>query len=134
MYSLYPIGQIQSRLISAADAPRQGWEDAPDAWLEIDPRFATALRGVTPGAELIVITWLHQAKRDVLEVHPRGDARNPLKGVFATRSPHRPNPLGLHRVTVREISGTRLRIGPIEAIDGTPVIDIKAVIADTNDG
>src|SRR5262247_1386911 len=96
--------------------------------LELDPALARALLGMNVGDELIVITWLHRADRDTLEVHPRGDPRNPLTGVFSTRSPHRPNPLGLHVVKVREISDTRLRIGPIEAIDGTPVVDIKPVI------
>ena len=127
-YSLRPVGRIRSTLRAPGEAPRQGSEGAPDAWLELDPAFARALSGVAPGDELIVITWLHRADRGVLEVHPRGDPANPLAGVFATRSPHRPNPLGLHRVTVREIAGTRLRIGPIEAIDGTPVVDLKPVL------
>jgi tRNA-Thr(GGU) m(6)t(6)A37 methyltransferase TsaA len=125
---LRPIGYIRSTLRDAASAPKQGTEGAPDAWLEIDPALARALRGMNAGDELIVITWLHLADREMLEVHPRGDPRNPLTGVFSTRSPHRPNPLGLHRVTVREIADARLRIGPIEAIDGTPVIDIKPLI------
>jgi tRNA-Thr(GGU) m(6)t(6)A37 methyltransferase TsaA len=125
---LRPIGYIRSTLRDAASAPKQGTEGAPDAWLEIDPALARALRGMSAGNELIVITWLHLADRETLEVHPRGDLRNPLTGVFSTRSPHRPNPLGLHRVTVREIADARLRIGPIEAIDGTPVIDIKPLI------
>jgi tRNA-Thr(GGU) m(6)t(6)A37 methyltransferase TsaA len=127
-YPLVPVGVIQSTLRSPTDAPRQGVEGAPDAWLDVVPSFAAGLRGVVPGDELIVITWLHEARRDVLQVHPRGDPALPLTGVFATRSPHRPNPLGLHRVTVREIAGTRLRIGPIETIDGTPVVDVKAVL------
>jgi len=130
MYSLAPIGQIRSTLKSTHEAPRQGSEGAPDAWLEIDPAYVGALKGVTAGDELIVITWLHQADREVLQVHPRGNITNPLTGVFATRSPARPNPLGLHRVTVREISGTKLLIGPIEAIDGTPVVDVKATLDD----
>jgi len=130
MYSLAPIGQIRSTLKSTHEAPRQGSEGAPDAWLEIDPAYAGGLKGVTAGDELIVITWLHQADREVLQVHPRGKVMNPLTGVFATRSPARPNPLGLHRVTVREISGTKLLIGPIEAIDGTPVVDVKATLDD----
>jgi tRNA-Thr(GGU) m(6)t(6)A37 methyltransferase TsaA len=125
---LRPIGYIRSTLRDAASAPKQGAEGAPDAWLELDPALARTLLGMNAGDELIVITWLHHADRDTLEVHPRGDPRNPLTGVFSTRSPHRPNPLGLHVVTVREISDTRLRIGPIEAIDGTPVVDIKPVI------
>ena len=132
-YSLRPIGHIRSSLRALEDAPRQGSEGAPDAWLDVDPAFARALFRITPGDEVVVITWLHRADRDVLEVHPRGDPANPLTGVFATRSPHRPNPLGLHRVTVREVSGTRLRIGPIEAIDDTPVVDVKAVLVDSAD-
>lgn len=127
-YLLHPIGRIRSTLRSLADAPRQGAEGAPDAWLEVDPAYARALSGIAAGDALIVITWLDRAQRDVLEVHPRGDPANPLTGVFATRSPHRPNPLGLHRVSVREIAGTRLRVGPIEAIDGTPVVDIKIAL------
>jgi tRNA-Thr(GGU) m(6)t(6)A37 methyltransferase TsaA len=125
---LRPIGYIRSTLRDMAAAPKQGVEGAPDAWLEVDPALERALGGMNAGDELIVITWLHLTDRDTLEVHPRGDPRNPLTGVFSTRSPHRPNPLGLHRVTVREIAGTRLLIGPIEAIDGTPVVDIKPVI------
>jgi tRNA-Thr(GGU) m(6)t(6)A37 methyltransferase TsaA len=132
-YPVRPIGHIRSTLRTLDDAPRQGSEGAPDAWLEVNPRFERALSGLAKGDDIIVITWLHRANRDVLEVHPRGDPKNPLTGVFATRSPHRPNPLGLHRVTVYEISGTRLRIGPIEAIDGTPVVDVKAVLSDYAD-
>jgi tRNA-Thr(GGU) m(6)t(6)A37 methyltransferase TsaA len=109
-------------------APRQGSEGAPDAWLELSPAFAKGLLGISAGDAAVVVTWLHQADRGVLETHPRNDRTIPLTGVFATRSPNRPNPLGLHRVTVREIAGTRLRIGPIEAIDGTPVVDIKPVL------
>jgi tRNA-Thr(GGU) m(6)t(6)A37 methyltransferase TsaA len=127
---LHPIGYIRSTLTGLRSAPRQGSEGAPDAWLEVDGAFARALSGIARGDDVIVITWLHRADRQVLEVHPRGDPEVPLAGVFATRSPHRPNPLGLHRVTVREIDGTRLRIGPIEAIDGTPVVDVKPVLAD----
>ena len=130
---LQVVGRIQSVLRSKDEAPRQGSEGAPDAWLDLDPAFEPALRGVAAGDEVILITWLHRGNREVLQVHPRGDPEIPIAGVFATRSPDRPNPLGLHRVTVREISGTRLRIGPIEAIDGTPVVDIKPVLDDTDD-
>jgi tRNA-Thr(GGU) m(6)t(6)A37 methyltransferase TsaA len=129
-FTLRPIGQLRSTLRDPATAPKQGREGAPDAWLEVDAAFADALLGVAAGDELIVITWLHRADRGVLQVHPRGDPQAPLSGVFATRSPHRPNPLGLHRVTVREVAGPRLRVGPIEAIDGTPVVDVKAVLDD----
>jgi tRNA-Thr(GGU) m(6)t(6)A37 methyltransferase TsaA len=127
-FSLRPIGRIRSELRSREDAPRQGSEGAPDAWLEVDSSYARALSGIAKGDGLVVVTWLHEADREVLEVHPRDDPGRPLAGVFATRSPDRPNPLGLHRVTVREIAGTRLRIGPIEAIDGTPVVDVKAAL------
>jgi len=131
---LRPIGYIRSTLEGLQSAPRQGSEGAPDAWLELDAGFERALSGIATGDDIIVITWLHRADRGVLEVHPRGDRTIPLAGVFATRSPNRPNPLGLHRVTVRELAGTRLRIGPIEAIDGTPVVDIKPILADCSDG
>jgi tRNA-Thr(GGU) m(6)t(6)A37 methyltransferase TsaA len=136
-YTLEPVGFIHSTVKGREDAPRQGTEGAPDAWLEIEPRFAEALLGMEVGHELIVITWLHEAKRDVLKGHPRNDPTRPLTGVFYTRSPARPNPLGLHPVTVREVdpplregygatSGTRIKIGPIEVFDGTPVVDIKS--------
>jgi tRNA-Thr(GGU) m(6)t(6)A37 methyltransferase TsaA len=127
-FSLRPIGYIRSTLRTRKNAPRQASEGAPDAWLEVDPAFARGLSRIAAGDDVMVITWLHRADREVLEVHPRDEPDIPLTGVFATRSPDRPNPLGLHRVTVREVSGTRLRIGPIEAIDGTPVVDIKPVI------
>jgi tRNA-Thr(GGU) m(6)t(6)A37 methyltransferase TsaA len=126
-YILQPVGFIHSTLKTREEAPRQGPEGGPDAWLEIEPQFADALLGMEVGHELIVITWLHEARRDVLKNHPRSDPSRPLTGVFYTRSPARPNPLGLHPVTVREISGTRLRIGPIEVFDGTPVVDMKSV-------
>jgi tRNA-Thr(GGU) m(6)t(6)A37 methyltransferase TsaA len=128
-FSLRPIGIIRSTLADRREAPRQGSEGAPDAWLEVHAWAAGGLDGIASGDELLVITWLHRGSRDVLQVHPRGDRRRRLAGVFATRSPDRPNPLGLHRVTVREIDGARLRIGPIEAIEGTPVVDIKPVLS-----
>jgi tRNA-Thr(GGU) m(6)t(6)A37 methyltransferase TsaA len=99
-----------------------------DAWLEVNASVAEGLEGIAVGDELIVITWLHQAQRDILKVHPRGDQTVPLAGVFVTRSPDRPNPLGLHQVTVLEIAGERVKVGPIEAIDGTPVVDLKPVL------
>lgn len=132
-YPIWPIGFIRSALKSRSEAPRQGGEGAPDAWLEINPEFVEGLRNIEVGDEVIVIAWLHAAKRDVLSVHPRNDYSAPLAGVFSTRSPDRPNPLGLHRVTVREIAGHRLKIGPIEAIDGTPVADLKPVLEDSAD-
>lgn len=127
-YSLYPIGFLQSPLKRREQAPRQGREGAPNAWLEVDATVAEALEGIEVGHEIILITWLHQAQRDILKTHPRNDETLPLAGVFATRSPDRPNPLGLHHVTVLSIDGRRLQVGPIEAIDGTPVVDIKPVL------
>jgi tRNA-Thr(GGU) m(6)t(6)A37 methyltransferase TsaA len=126
--SLRSVGVIRSALTNRREAPKQGSEGAPDAWLEVHEWAKDGLLGVAAGDNLIVITWLHQGRRDTFRVHPRGDPSNPLTGVFATRSPDRPNPLGLHPVTVHEIDGTRLRVGPMEAIDGTPVVDIKPVL------
>ena len=131
--TLRPIGVIRSSIKERSQAPKQGSEGAPDAWLEVSPFAAQAVDGLSAGNDIIVITWLHRARRDVLKVHPRSDRSRPLTGVFATRSPDRPNPLGLHRVTVRSIAGNRLRIGPIEAIDGTPVLDIKPVLSNAQD-
>ena len=127
---LRPIGVIRSKIKERSKAPKQGSEGAPDVWLEIHPSAKPALDGVEVGDELIVLTWLHRARRDTLKVHPRSDPKRQLTGVFATRSPDRPNPIGLHQVTVRRIAKNRVRIGPIEAIDGTPVIDIKPVLCE----
>ena len=124
---LDPIGVIRSTIKTRAEAPMQGAEGAPDAWLEVNESVADALDGIARGDEIIVLTWLHRARRDLLKVHPRSDPQRPLTGVFATRSPDRPNPIGIHPVTVREVQDNRLRIGPIEVIDGTPVVDIKPV-------
>jgi tRNA-Thr(GGU) m(6)t(6)A37 methyltransferase TsaA len=132
-YSLEPIGFIRSDLKCRDEAPRQGLEGAPDAWLEVNPCFVEALQGIVVGLELIIVTWLHEARRNRLKVHPRGDKSSALTGVFSTRSPDRPNPLGLHRVTVREIVDGRIRVGPMEAIDGTPVADIKPVLPESTD-
>jgi len=126
--SLRTIGVIRSELRSTVAAPRQGSEGAPDAWIELYESVRDGLLGLSAGDRLVVITWLHLADRDVLRVHPRDDARNPIRGVFATRSADRPNPLGLHVVTLHEIDGDRLHVGPIEAVDGTPVMDIKPAI------
>ena len=132
-FTLRPVGFIRSTLRALEQAPRQGSEGAPDAWLEVEPQFARALSGIVAGDDIIILTWLHRSARQVLETHPRNDPSIALAGVFATRSPDRPNPLGVHRVTVREIAGTRLRIGPIEAIDSTPVVDIKPILVDSAD-
>jgi tRNA-Thr(GGU) m(6)t(6)A37 methyltransferase TsaA len=132
-YTIEPIGVVRSELASREAAPLQGDEGAPEAWLELTAQVAQGLAGITAGDELIVLTWLHRARRDVLQVHPRGRLEAPLTGVFATRSPDRPNPVGLHRVSVLEVAGRRLRVAPIEAIDGTPVVDIKPVLARQGD-
>jgi tRNA-Thr(GGU) m(6)t(6)A37 methyltransferase TsaA len=130
-YSFNAIGVVESTLRERKNAPRQPFHDAPEAWLVIHARFADAMDGIEPGSEIILLTWLHQAKRDILKVHPGHDPKNPLAGVFATRSPDRPNPIGLHRVKVLAIEkGHRLKVDHLEAIDGTPVIDIKPVLRD----
>jgi tRNA-Thr(GGU) m(6)t(6)A37 methyltransferase TsaA len=128
LFELKPIGVVRSTLMELEDAPRQGDEGAPDAWIELMPSMRDAIHGLEPGAVILVITWLHEARRDVLQVHPRSDPANPLTGVFATRSPDRPNPIGIHRVTLHAVEGCSLRVGPLEAIDGTPVVDIKPVL------
>mgnify|MGYP000396508052 CR=1 FL=1 len=127
-YTLHPIGVVRSALTSLDAAPLQGDEGAPEAWLEITAPVAQGLVGITAGDELVVLTWLHCGRRDVLQVHPRGRLEAPLTGVFATRSPDRPNPVGLHRVSVREVRGRNLKVAPMEAIDSTPIIDIKPVL------
>src|SRR5688572_20594319 len=127
-YTIEPIGFIRSELTRLEDAPMQGDEGAPEAWLELIPQAAQGLMGIQPGDELIILTWLHLAERDVLQVHPRGDLNRPLTGVFATRSPDRPNPVGLHRVSVLEVAEQKLWVAPLEAIDGTPIVDIKPLL------
>jgi L-fuculose-phosphate aldolase len=128
-YELFPIGWVRSPLKRRADAPKQGNEGAPDARIEVESRFLPALDRLEPGQDLLILTWLHQSRRDTLAVHPRSDRSKPLHGVFATRSPDRPNPIGLHRVRLLAIenSGT-LHVAPLEAIDGTPVVDIKPAL------
>jgi tRNA-Thr(GGU) m(6)t(6)A37 methyltransferase TsaA len=128
-FTVEPIGFVHSELKQLEDAPMQGDEGAPEAWLEFTPQAAKGIAGIKAGDELIVLTWLHLADREVLQVHPRGDLGRPLTGVFATRSPDRPNPIGLHRVSVLEVAEGKLRVSPLEAIDGTPVVDIKPVLA-----
>lgn len=132
-YTCHPIGVVRSSIKSRAEAPRQGREGAPDAWLEFIPAVADGLDGIAPGDDVIVLTWMDQSRRDVLRVRPRSDPANPITGVFATRSPDRPNPIGLHRVTVRDVAGLRMLVGPIEAIDGTPIVDLKPVLPQTLD-
>jgi len=127
-YAVQSIGVVRSTLRAATEAPNQG-EGAPDALIEIDPRFVDALHRIQTGDQLIVLTWLHLADRGVVQTHPTGDTMIPLTGVFRTRSPDRPNPIGLHRVTVIALEGpTGLRVDALEAIDGTPVIDLKVAL------
>ncbi len=125
---LTAIGTVESPLTDRAQAPKQGREGSPEAWLVFEDRFAEALDGIAAGDDVLVFTWLHRANREVLRVHPRDDVSNPEQGVFNTRSSDRPNPIGLHRVHVLELDGPRLRVADLEAIDGTPVIDVKPVL------
>lgn len=125
---LVAIGTVESTLTGPEQAPKQGNEGAPDAWISFNDAVAPGLDGVEIGDELFVLTWLHRSRRDVLRTRPRGDRANPERGVFSTRSPQRPNPIGLHRIRVLEIDGPRLRVRNLEALDGTPVIDVKPVI------
>ena len=127
-YLVRPIGRVESPLVDRAAAPKQGGEGSPDAWLVFEPAVRDALRGLEAGTEVIVLTWLDRADREVLVVHPRGDPANPERGVFSTRSADRPNPVGLHRVEIVAIDGLRVRVRNLEALDGTPVVDVKPVL------
>ena len=128
-YQLEPIGRVESSLADPAAAPRQADEGAPPAWLVFEPGVLDGLSGIQPGDVVVVLTWLDRARRDVLRVHPRGDVSRPSAGAFATRSPDRPNPIGLHRVRITAVEGTRLRADALEAVDGTPILDLKPVLA-----
>jgi len=125
---LRPVGRVQSPLRDPAEAPMQAHEGAPAAWLVFDDAVTEALKDVSPGDEVLLLTWLDRADREVLAVHPRSDPSNPITGVFSTRSPDRPNPIGLHRVTVSAREGNRVQVQALEAVDGTPIIDVKAVL------
>ena len=127
-YEITPVGYVESTIKDRAGAPKQGFEGAPDAWLVFDAAVAEATRDILPGADVFVLTWLDRAERDVLAVHPRDDPANPVTGVFSTRSQDRPNPVGLHRVTVAEVDGLRIRVQGLESFDGTPVVDLKPVL------
>ena len=127
---LRPIGKVRSPLLDLDAAPRQGDEGAPEAWIELDPAVADGLEGIEVECELVVLTWLDRADRGTLRVHPRGDRSRPELGIFATRAPERPNPIGLHRVRVLEVDGTRLRVARLEAIDATPVLDLKPALGE----
>jgi tRNA-Thr(GGU) m(6)t(6)A37 methyltransferase TsaA len=124
-----PVGRVESTLTDVAAAPNQGDEGAPDAWLVFEPAVREALDGIHAGDEVLVLTWLDRARRDVLRVHPRGDRSRPEQGVFATRSPDRPNPIGLHRVRVLAVDGLRVHVSDLEAVDGTPILDVKPVLS-----
>jgi tRNA-Thr(GGU) m(6)t(6)A37 methyltransferase TsaA len=132
-YQLQPIGRVESSLTDRADAPNQGDEGGPEAWVVVRPDLHPALRGLQVHHEIVLVTWLDRGDRSVLEVHPRGDPDRPVQGVFATRSPDRPNPVGLHHVRILAIDGTRIRVSDLEAIDGTPVLDIKPALGATAD-
>jgi tRNA-Thr(GGU) m(6)t(6)A37 methyltransferase TsaA len=128
MYELQPIGWVESPLVDRAVAPKQGNEGSPQAWLVFDDQFSEGLRDLRVGDDVIVLTWLDRARRDVLVVRPRGDPANPLQGVFNTRSPDRPNPIGLHRVQILAMQGTRIQVRDLEALDRTPIVDLKPVL------
>jgi tRNA-Thr(GGU) m(6)t(6)A37 methyltransferase TsaA len=127
-YEVRAIGHVESPLVDRETAPKQGTEGAPEAWLVFDPEVAEGVRDLAVGADVFVLTWLHLAQRDVLAVHPRDDPRNPETGVFSTRSSDRPNPIGLHRVQIAAIDGLRMLVRDLEAIDGTPIVDVKPVL------
>lgn len=133
VYLLQPIGWVESPLTNRAAAPRQGDEGAPDAWLVLDAEMRAGIRDLAVGTEIIVLTWLDRARRDVLAVHPRGDQGNPIRGVFSTRSPDRPNPIGLHTVQILAIDDIRICVRNLEALDGTPIVDIKPLLAPVED-
>jgi tRNA-Thr(GGU) m(6)t(6)A37 methyltransferase TsaA len=127
-YEIRPIGYVESPLVDRESAPKQGFEGAPDAWLEFNSDVAEGIRDLAVGAEVFVLTWLHHARRDVLAVHPRDDPRNPETGVFSTRSQDRPNPIGLHRVRIAAVDGPRVLVRDLEAFDATPIVDVKPVL------
>jgi tRNA-Thr(GGU) m(6)t(6)A37 methyltransferase TsaA len=132
-FAIRPIGHVESPLTSTADAPRQGDEGAPPAYLILDSEVHAGLDGIAVGDEIIVLTWLHEADRRVLTVHPRGDLTRPEQGVFSTRAPSRPNPIGLHRVRVLSLDGIRIQVSGLEAIDGTPIVDLKPVLGNVDE-
>jgi tRNA-Thr(GGU) m(6)t(6)A37 methyltransferase TsaA len=130
-FELVPIGRVESTLADPAYAPKQGDEGAPEALLVLEPWVTDALDGIRAGEEVLLLTWLDRARRDLLRVHPRDDVSRPPQGVFSTRSSDRPNPIGLHRVEVLTVERSCLRVRPLEAVDGTPLLDIKPVLGGT---
>ncbi|WP_405135798.1 tRNA (N6-threonylcarbamoyladenosine(37)-N6)-methyltransferase TrmO [Nocardia sp. NBC_01388] len=127
-YLLHPIGHVESELTELGNTPRQPDEGAPPAWVVLDDRYVGALEGLSSGMDLLLLTWLDRADRDALTVHPRGDTARPLTGVFATRAPHRPNPIGLHHIHILAITGNRIHVRNLEAFDGTPILDLKPLL------
>lgn len=130
---LEPIGWVESPLVDPDSAPLQGDEGAPDAWLAFDQRVIAGMRDLRVGTEVLVFSWLDRARRDVLRVHPRGDRSRPETGVFSTRSPDRPNPIGLHRVEILAIDGVRVQVRNLEALDRTPILDVKPILGPTSE-
>ncbi|MCW2631799.1 MAG: hypothetical protein JWR88_761 [Pseudonocardia sp.] len=128
-YVLHPVGHVESPLVDLAATPKQGYEGSPLAWLVFEGAVSEAARDIEVGTELVVLTWLDRADRDVQVVHPRGEPANPMRGVFSTRSPDRPNPVGVHRVQVVAVDGLRVQVRDLEAVDGTPIVDVKSVLA-----
>lgn len=132
-FVVHPIGIVRSTLTDRSQCPHQGSEGAPEAWIEVDPKYAAGIDGLEPGTEIVILTWMHLADRSVLRVNPKGDVRNPIAGVFRTRSADRPNPIGLHRATIVALDlPTRFLVKPLEVVDKTPVIDIKCVLNQTD--
>jgi tRNA-Thr(GGU) m(6)t(6)A37 methyltransferase TsaA len=129
-FEVRAVGRVESSLIDRGSAPRQPDEGAPEAWLAFEPEVLEGVRSLRPGDEVVVLTWLDRARRDILSVHPRGDESRPVEGVFSTRSPDRPNPIGLHRVEITAIDGGRVRVRHLEALDGTPILDVKPVLSE----
>jgi tRNA-Thr(GGU) m(6)t(6)A37 methyltransferase TsaA len=128
LFELRPIGHVESSLVERGEAPKQGNEGSPEAWLAFEPGVLQGLTDLHPGMDVLVLTWLHLADRSVLRVHPRGELANPVEGVFSTRSPDRPNPIGLHRVSIVAVESGRVRVRDLEALDGTPIVDVKPVL------
>jgi tRNA-Thr(GGU) m(6)t(6)A37 methyltransferase TsaA len=129
-FEVRAVGRVESSLIDRGSAPRQPDEGAPEAWLAFEPEVLEGVRSLRPGDEVVVLTWLDRARRDILSVHPRGDESRPVEGVFSTRSPDRPNPIGLHRVEITAVDGGRVRVRHLEVLDGTPILDVKPVLSE----